>query len=618
MQIMPTELEKLFKEGKIKEITYQRVITAKKYIERKYNVIKLKRVENNILHEKLKKSGLPENKRLEILSEINEKERKNIRKKLEKMSANNYESLAIIGRGAFGEVHVCREKKTGEIVAIKKIKKDTLAMKNQIKHTMDEQDFLSKVNSPWIVKLKASFQEGDYLYLVMEYLPGGDLMGLFIARDILTEEEAKFYICEMILAIESIHELNCIHRDIKPDNVLIGKDGHIKLTDFGLAKISDKVFKEDIIDYKADETRVRHNRNYSCVGTAYYVAPEVILKIGYGKEIDWWSLGVILFEMVAGYAPFCSKMTNDVCYKVTHFDKYLKFPSRCKASNLCKDLIYKLVNKSDVRLGKNGSSEIKAHPFFKGINWLKIKEMKPPFIPDIKSDYDIKYFDSFDYIEPFVPPKDKVVRKKKDPEYTGYNFNGEQSDPTDILSVINMIQQKTIEAESEKEKNKINENELDINEEMHENKKTEYSSNFNSNNIKEENEINNDISIKNNKNIKEDKGSINDLKTKNSNNKIPNNNNIVINRYGSFSANIKKNKDNQHLTQKNKPNTKLKILNPTAKNGIIKINKKNDKGNVNNPQVIMPKRRKTLFENVSSGLKNVFKRSKSKKIKTNK
>jgi serine/threonine protein kinase len=97
---------------------------------------------------------------------------------------------------------------------------------------LDEQDFLSKVNSPWIVKLKASFQEGDYLYLVMEYLPGGDLMGLFIARDILTEEEAKFYICEMILAIDSIHELNCIHRDIKPDNVLIGKDGHIKLTDF--------------------------------------------------------------------------------------------------------------------------------------------------------------------------------------------------------------------------------------------------------------------------------------------------------------------------------------------------------------------------------------------------
>ena len=211
--IINSPLEVLLTENKISQLTYERVISAKKYIERKYNVIKLKRVENNILHEKLNQSGLPEKKRLEIISEIREKEKKIIQKKLKKMSASNYESLAIIGRGAFGEVHVCREIKTGEIVAIKKIRKDILQQKKQIKHTMDEQDFLSKVNSPWIVKLKASFQEGDFLYLVMEYLPGGDLMGLFVARDILTEDEARFYICKMILSIDSIHELNCIHRD---------------------------------------------------------------------------------------------------------------------------------------------------------------------------------------------------------------------------------------------------------------------------------------------------------------------------------------------------------------------------------------------------------------------
>ena len=498
--IIPTELDNLLKEGKITQITYQRVISAKKYIERKYNVIKLKRVENNILQEKLKKSDLPENKKLEIISEIREKESKNLQKKLEKMSANNYESLAIIGRGAFGEVHVCRDKKTGEIVAIKKIKKDILFLKNQIKHTMDEQDFLSKVNSPWIIKLKASFQEGDYLYLVMEYLPGGDLMGLFVARDTLTEEEARFYICEMILAIDSIHELNCIHRDIKPDNVLIGKDGHIKLTDFGLAKISDKYFKEDIIDYRVDEKKSKHKRNFSCVGTAYYVAPEVLMKKGYGKEIDWWSLGVILFEMLAGYAPFCSKNTPEVCYKVTHFDKYLKFPPKCKISNNCKDLIYKLVNRSDLRLGKNGSSEIKSHPFFKGINWLKIKEMKPPFIPDLQSDYDVKYFDEFDYIEPFIPPKDTIIRKRSEPEFTGYNFKGEEEDPTDILSVINMIQQKKeeVEKEKEKEKEKMEINENNTNEE-HENKKTEDSSTHNTNNLKEEEHVIK-INVLNNKN----------------------------------------------------------------------------------------------------------------------
>ena len=214
-------LEELLSKGKINEETFQRVVSAKKYIERKYNMIKLKRVENNILQEKLNNSGLPEAKRLEIVNEINQKEIQNIQKRLEKLSVKNYQSLSIIGRGAFGEVHICRDLRTGEIVAIKKIKKENLLKKNQIKHTLDEQDFLSKVDSPWIVKLKASFQEGDYLYLVMEYLPGGDLMGLLIARDIFTEEEAKFYISEMILAIDSIHELDCIHRDIKPDNAIL-------------------------------------------------------------------------------------------------------------------------------------------------------------------------------------------------------------------------------------------------------------------------------------------------------------------------------------------------------------------------------------------------------------
>ena len=238
-------LEDLLSQKKISMQTYNKAMAARKYIERKYNMIKLKRIEYNILQEKLQSSGLPESKRLEIISEINKQEIHNIQKKLQKNTANNYESISIIGRGAFGEVHICREIKTGEIVAIKKIKKEYIENKSEIKYIINEQDFLSKVDSPWIVKLKSSFQEGDYLYLVMEYMPGGDLMGLLIAKDILTEEEAKFYICEMILAIDSIHELNCIHRDIKPDNILIGKDGHIKLTDFGLAKISDVTFKED-------------------------------------------------------------------------------------------------------------------------------------------------------------------------------------------------------------------------------------------------------------------------------------------------------------------------------------------------------------------------------------
>ena len=304
---------------------------------------------------------------------------------------------------------------------------------------MDEQDFLSKIKSVWIVELKASFQEGDYLYLVMEFLQGGDLMGLFIARDTLKEEEAKFYICELILALDNIHDLNSIHRDLKPDNILIDKSGHIKLTDFGLAKISQNVFKEDIINYEYKENN-RHTRNFSCVGTAYYVAPEVLTKTGSGPEIDWWSLGVIFFEMLYGYAPFCSKKTQDVCYKVTHFEKYFKFPNKKGISDVAKDLINKLIKNPSERLGKNGSIEIKNHPFFKGINWSKIREMKPPFIPELENEYDCKYFDTIQKIDDFYPDKSKTLRKRKEPEYTGYQFNGRLEDPYDTVFIINLIE----------------------------------------------------------------------------------------------------------------------------------------------------------------------------------
>ena len=264
-------LESLLHQKKISRLTYDKVLIVKKYIERKYNLIKIKKLEDTIIKEKLKALNFPEKEKQEIQKEIQMKEKQRIIKIREKMSIFDYESLNIIGRGAFGEVHICRNKKTGEIVAIKKIKKEVLFQKNQIRHTRDEQDFLSKIKSPWIVELKASFQQGDFLYLIMEYLPGGDLMGLLIEKDVLTEEQARFYVCELILAIESVHKLNCIHRDIKPDNILIDKNGHIKLSDFGLSKVPDSLSKEDFVNENASKNG--HSRNFSCVGTAYYVAP---------------------------------------------------------------------------------------------------------------------------------------------------------------------------------------------------------------------------------------------------------------------------------------------------------------------------------------------------------
>ena len=453
-------LEQLLKEEKISQRTYDKVSIAKKNIERKYNLKTTKNSEWNAIIEKIDSLNLPEIEKEKLKKDLYEKEAIKNRKKREKLSIHDYESLSIIGRGAFGEVHVCREKKTGDIVAIKKIKKEVLIQKKQIMHTRNEQQFLSNVKSNWTVELKASFQEDDYLYLVMEYLPGGDLMNLLIKKDILTESEARFYIAELILAIEEIHKLDCIHRDIKPDNVLIGKNGHIKLSDFGLAKISDKIFEKvdgNIPSPKNEESK-SHQKNYSCVGTAYYVAPEVLNKKGYGQEIDWWSVGAIFFEMLIGYAPFCSKDTNEVCYKILNWQKYLKIPQKIKISSEAEDLIKKLINNSSVRLGKRGAEEIKAHPFFRGLNWENIRNTKAPFIPQLKNDYDVSYFETFETKEPFYPPKAKH-KKRKDIEYIGYTFKEEEENENqylDFLSTMEFLDNLKHHSESNQTKAKTN------------------------------------------------------------------------------------------------------------------------------------------------------------------
>jgi serine/threonine protein kinase len=152
------------------------------------------------------------------------------------MNIRDFESITIIGKGAFGEVRVCKYIPTGEIVAVKKMRKDEMYKKNQILHVRTEKDVLSEAKIPWVVELKYSFQDEFYLYLVMEFCPGGDLMSLLINKDILAEDEARFYTAELIICLESVHKLKCIHRDIKPDNILIDKSGHIKLSDFGLSK----------------------------------------------------------------------------------------------------------------------------------------------------------------------------------------------------------------------------------------------------------------------------------------------------------------------------------------------------------------------------------------------
>ena len=212
---------------------------------------------------------------------------------------------------------------------MKKMKKDEMEQKNQIEHIKAERDVLVKAKNHWIVDLKTSFQDPQHLYLVMEFLPGGDLMTLLMRKDVLSEEESRFYIAETILAIESVHKHNYIHRDLKPDNILLDKDGHVKLTDFGLCKHAQirstrstnvnttelsANFNQlkSVLDKKLGYKRCR-KLAYSTVGTPDYIAPEVFSQNGYDETVDWWSVGVILFEMLVGYPPFFSDEQSVTC-----------------------------------------------------------------------------------------------------------------------------------------------------------------------------------------------------------------------------------------------------------------------------------------------------------------
>jgi len=425
--------------------------------------------------------NLAEDEVAKIKEEILHKEGENLRKKRKKISIFDFEPLKIIGKGAFGEVRVCKYIPNGDIVAIKKMKKEEMHKKNQVLHVRAERDVLSEAKNEWIVDLKFSFQDQNYLYLGMEFLPGGDLMSLLMARDILPEQEAKFYAAEIVLAIESVHKLDCIHRDLKPDNVLIDADGHIKLSDFGLSKkldlklldnpgqngpksnygnnINNNVkgtsqnmsYAQQFSQFKNIKNKKRRAFAFSTVGTPDYIAPEVIRQKGYGQEIDWWSLGVIMFEMMIGYPPFFSESSTETCKKILDWKNTLNIRPEANISKEAEDILRKLINDPESRLGANGADEIKAHPFFKGIKWNRIKEtLIPPFIPELANNYDTKYFDEFEEDEPFYPinnsnQKEKKYQKKDmcfvDFTYNRENDNNYRNNMVTALEVFDSLQE---------------------------------------------------------------------------------------------------------------------------------------------------------------------------------
>ncbi|XP_067400863.1 rho-associated protein kinase 2 isoform X1 [Emydura macquarii macquarii] len=333
------------------------------------------------------------------------------------MKAEDYDVVKVIGRGAFGEVQLVRHKTSQKVYAMKLLSKFEMIKRSDSAFFWEERDIMAFANSPWVVQLFCAFQDDRYLYMVMEYMPGGDLVNLMSNYD-LPEKWAKFYTAEVVLALNAIHSMGLIHRDVKPDNMLLDKYGHLKLADFGTCM-------------KMDETGMV--RCDTAVGTPDYISPEVLKSQGgdgcYGRECDWWSVGVFLFEMLVGDTPFYADSLVGTYSKIMDHKNSLNFPDDVEISKHAKNLICDFLTDREVRLGRNGVEEIKQHPFFKSDqwNWDNIRETAAPVVPELSSDIDSSNFDDIEDdkgdVETFPVPKAFVGNQLPFIGFTYYREN---------------------------------------------------------------------------------------------------------------------------------------------------------------------------------------------------
>ncbi|KAH7887955.1 kinase-like domain-containing protein [Phlebopus sp. FC_14] len=296
------------------------------------------------------------------------------------LTPRDFEFLKLIGRGTFGKVFQVRKKDTKRIYAMKVLSKKEIVAKKEVAHTIGERKILQRsLESPFLVGLKFSFQTDSDLYLVTDFKSGGELFWHLQKETRFTEERARFYIAELVLALEHLHKYNIVYRDLKPENILLDATGHVALCDFGLSKA----------DLRSDELTT------TFCGTTEYLAPEVLLdEHGYSKLVDFWSLGVLLFEMCCGWSPFYAEDTQQM-YKNICFGK-IRFP-RNVISEEGKMFVKGLLNRNPKhRLGaQRDAAELKEHPFFMSIDWaaLSMKQVTPPFKPVVESDESTANFD---------------------------------------------------------------------------------------------------------------------------------------------------------------------------------------------------------------------------------
>lgn len=383
-----------------------------------------------------------------VLKKYQGKERATLRSRRSKLHYGDFEILTQVGQGGYGKVFLARKRDTHEACALKILNKRLLVKLEEIQHILTERDILTQASrSPWLVQLLYSFQDPENLYLAMEFVPGGDFRTLLNNTGTLGARHARFYVTEMFLALEALHQLSFIHRDLKPENFLITAEGHIKLTDFGLAAgqistqrieslrrrlknvvstaapetPSDVSKTDDYATFSVKERQTLYRtarqadieRASSVVGSPDYMALEVLQGQSYDYTIDYWSMGCMLFEALVGYPPFAGRTSQDTYHNLKNWKQTLRRPQyengQWVFSDRTWDLIQRLVTSSRYRLQSH--REIASHPYFSEVDWANVRNLKPPFIPELEGDADPGYFDDFENEEDMAKYKE-VMNKR--------------------------------------------------------------------------------------------------------------------------------------------------------------------------------------------------------------